>query len=161
MLLNHSKKPTSLRYKILALSWAGWAFDFYDLMLFAFLQRFIGPDLGFGGLMQTGAPIGIALASLVGGLLLPLFEMSAYWFTYSWLPGYWVGERHFSLIRNTAMGTAFNLARGVQFFTPLIIAWIARYSDLGRGISLAALFALLAGVWIWVFPETKGKVLRG
>ena len=60
-------------------------------------------------------------------------------------------------IRNTAMGSAFNLARGIQFFTPVIIAAIAQTYGLGGGISLAALFALLTGAWIWTFPETKGK----
>jgi len=63
-------------------------------------------------------------------------------------------------IRNTAMGSAFNLARGVQFFTPVIIALIAEEYGLGGGISLAALFALLTGAWIWVFPETKGRRLE-
>jgi MFS family permease len=63
-------------------------------------------------------------------------------------------------IRNTAMGSAFNLARGVQFFTPVIIAVIAEKYGLGGGISLAALFALLTGAWIWTFPETKGKKLE-
>ncbi len=63
-------------------------------------------------------------------------------------------------IRNTAMGSAFNLARGVQFFTPVIIALIAERYGLGGGISLAALFALLTGAWIWVFPETKGRKLE-
>ena len=58
-----------------------------------------------------------------------------------------------------AMGSAFNLARGVQFFTPVIIAVIARGYGLAGGISLAALFALLTGAWIWVFPETKGRRL--
>jgi MFS family permease len=62
-------------------------------------------------------------------------------------------------IRNTAMGSAFNLARGVQFFTPVIIALIAEKYGLGGGISLAALFALLTGAWIWTFPETKGRTL--
>jgi hypothetical protein len=62
-------------------------------------------------------------------------------------------------IRNTAMGSAFNLARGVQFATPVIIATIAEQYGLGGGISLAALFALLTGIWIWTFPETKGKKL--
>jgi MFS family permease len=173
--------------------------------------------------------------------------MSAYWFTYSWLPGYLHQQRHFSLvksaswmlvsqaggilgylsfgiaadrygrrpafsvytfimalglimitllwndiivyptiilscmflvgfgtgmfsgygplfaelfpteIRNTAMGSAFNLARGIQFFTPVIIAAIAEKYALSAGISLAALFALLTGIWIWTFPETKGR----
>lgn len=271
----------------------------------------------YGAFMQTGAPVGIVLASIVGGFVTPLigwrmcffisivpallvvfirqrlpesdvwierkkigdatlqlknpftaftalfkaehrrlfilclilaiFDMSAYWFTYSWLPGYLHQQRQFSLvksagwmlvtqagglmgyisfgfvadslgrrpaysiysvimaiglvmitlmwdtvvvfpsvilsfmflvgfgtgmfsgygplfselfpteIRNTAMGSAFNLARGVQFFTPVVIAVIAETYGLGGGISLAALFALLTGAWIWVFPETKGK----
>ncbi len=407
-LLNESEKPTIQHYRILFMSWAGWVFDFYDLILFSFLLIPIGKELhlsnvglsyvlgaslaatavggvafgilsdrfgrknvlqwtiltysigtflcglasslevllffriitGFGvggewatgqtyigesfppkmrgrygAIMQTGAPFGIVLASIVGGfaapeigwricfflsvlpallvvfirkrlpesdvwlerkslpdsqasgnrflelfspahrnlflksLTLAIFDMSAYWFTYSWLPGYLHQERQFTLtksaawmlvtqaggligyltfgmmadkigrrpaysiysfvmaiglvmitimwnevvvfptlalafmflvgfgtgmfsgygplfaelfptsIRNTAMGSAFNLARGVQFFTPVIIAVIAEQYGLGGGISLAALFALLTGIWIWTFPETKGKIL--
>ena len=415
MLLNESDRPTRVHFSILLMSWAGWVFDFYDLILYTFLALAIGRELhlskltlswvlgaslaatalgglifgvlsdrygrkrvlqwtiltysvgtflcgtaaGFaqllafrivtglgvggewatgqtyvceafpakvrgryGAFMQTGAPVGVALASAVGGflgpvigwracffvsvlpallvvfirtmmpesdvweqrrsanvrgtlpsgvsearsklralisptyrrifalcLVLALLDMSAYWFTYSWLPGYLNEERKLSMvksalwmlvtqgggflgyfffgfvadrfgrrpaysvygvlwaaglmmitlewnavasyppvilgfmflvgfgtgmfggygplfselfptgIRSTAMGTAFNLARGVQFFTPAIIAVIARQYGLGGGISLAALFALLAGAWIWTFPETKGRNL--
>jgi MFS family permease len=415
VLLNEYQKPTRKHFEILFMSWAGWVFDFYDLILFTFLLIPIGKELGlsnvelsyvlgsslaatalggvlfgilsdrfgrksvlqwtiltysvgtffsgfstnlemlvlfrivtglgvggewatgqtyvgetfpahvrgrYGAVMQTGAPFGIVLASLVGGFLAPsigwkacffvsilpallvvyirrrlpesdvwlerkrvvsgepvdatrmltalfgkfaslfspayrrlflqclvlaVFDMSAYWFTYSWLPGYLHQQREFSLvksalwmlvtqaggvlgylsfgyvadrfgrrpaysvysiimalglvmitllwesivvypviilscmflvgfgtgmfsgygplfaelfptdIRNTAMGSAFNLARGVQFFTPVIIAAIADQYGLGGGISLAALFALLTGAWIWTFPETKGR----
>ncbi|MBZ5639370.1 MAG: MFS transporter [Acidobacteriia bacterium] len=65
-------------------------------------------------------------------------------------------------IRNTAMGTAFNLARGVQFFTPLVITWVASMTwlgperSLGMGISIGAFFALLTGAWVWTLPETRG-----
>ena len=414
-LLNESLRPGRKHFEILLMSWAGWVFDFYDLILFTFLLIPIGQELhlsnvqlsyvlgaslattalggvlfgilsdrygrkrilqwtiltysvgtflsGFstslemlmlfrivtglgvggewatgqtyvgetfpahvrgryGAMMQTGAPVGIILASIVGGFLAPsigwkacfflsvlpallvvfirkrlpesdvwirrkdslagdssvdtkkirqsahqivllfskqfrllflqslilaVFDMSAYWFTYSWLPGYLHQQRQFSLvksavwmlvtqfggvlgyltfgyaadrfgrrpaysvysvvmalglvmitilwdsivlypaiilscmflvgfgtgmfsgygplfaelfptdIRNTAMGSAFNLARGVQFFTPVIIATIAEEYGLGGGISLAALFALLTGIWIWTFPETKGR----
>jgi hypothetical protein len=45
---------------------------------------------------------------------------------------------------------------GLQFFTPVIIAVIAQHYGLDKGISLAAVFALLTGMWVWVFPETKG-----
>jgi MFS family permease len=176
----------------------------------------------------------------MNSLILAIFDMSAYWFTYSWLPGYLHQQRQFTMtksalwmlvvqaggligyltfgiaadkigrrpsysiysfimavglvmitllwdaiaanpgivlifmflvgfgtgmfsgygplfaelfptsIRNTAMGSAFNLARGVQFFTPVIISLIAQQYGLGGGISLAALFALLTGAWIWV-----------
>jgi MFS family permease len=413
--LNEYEKPTKQHYEILLMSWAGWVFDFYDLILFSFLLIPIGRELHlsniglsyvlgtslaataiggvifgilsdrfgrksvlqwtivtysvgtflcglasslevllvfriitglgvggewatgqtyvsetfppkvrgrYGAMMQSGAPFGIVLASIIGGfiapeigwrlcfflsilpallvvfirkrlpesdvwlerkrlnaegpqsadgaavgsgskfwqlfspayriiflksLILAIFDMSAYWFTYSWLPGYLNQQRQFTIaksavwmlvaqaggllgyltfgyvadtlgrrpaysiysilmaiglvmitllwnvvvvypslalafmvlvgfgtgmfsgygplfaevfptsIRNTAMGSAFNLARGVQFFTPVIIALIAEEYGLGGGISLAALFALLTGAWIWVFPETKGK----
>jgi MFS family permease len=416
-LLSEYEKPTREHYHILAMSWAGWVFDFYDLILYTFLLIPIGEELklsnvalsyvlgaslaasavggvifgilsdrygrksvlqwtiltysigtflsGFasnlpllivfrivtglgvggewatgqtyvgetfppktrgryGAYMQTGAPIGVALASVVGGFIAPqigwracffisvlpallvvairkklpesdlwlerkrllatghvppgsrelgggarffqlfskpfrrlfllalvlaIFDMSAYWFTYSWLPGYLHKEREFSMaksaiwvlvtqtggflgyftfgyiadrlgrrpaysiysfimalglvmisvfwdaivvysflilgfmflvgfgtgmfggygplfselfptsIRNTAMGAAFNLARGIQFFTPVVIAVIARQYGLSGGITLAALFALLTGIWVWTFPETKGKKL--
>lgn len=416
-LLNESETITRQHYKILFMSWAGWVFDFYDLILFTFLlipiakeyhfsdlqmsyvlgstlaatalggvifgvlsDRFgrktvlqwtiltysIGTflsgisgsfwalmifrvitGLGVGGewatgqsfvgetfparvrgrycaYMQTGAPLGIALASVVGGLVAPeigwracffisilpallvvyirkslpesdlwlrqkelmkqggkalqasaavfgdkirellsgqnrkyfilalilaIFDMSAYWLTYSWMPGYLHNERNFTMtksafwilvtqmggftgyfffgyiadrlgrrpaytiysfimaiglvmitvfwdkvviyppiilafmfmvgfgtgmfggygslfselfptsVRGTAMGSAFNLARGIQFFTPVAISLIATRYGLHGGIALAALFALLTGLWIWTFPETKGRKL--
>jgi MFS family permease len=416
-LMNEYERPTKQHYQVLFMSWAGWVFDFYDLILFTFLLIPIGKELNlsnvmlsyilgaslaatavggvifgilsdrfgrkrvlqwtiftysigtflsgisgsltvlllfriitgfgvggewatgqtyvgevfppkvrgrYGAFMQTGAPVGIVLASIIGGfiapeigwrmcffisifpallvvyirkklpesdvwferqklnkiqttpsdsilntkgsrffilfsreyrklfiqsLILAIFDMSAYWFTYSWLPGYLHQQRQFTLvksaiwmlitqaggllgyltfgfiadksgrrpaytiysiimafglvmitimwdvvviypwvilsfmflvgfgtgmfsgygplfselfptaIRNTAMGSAFNLARGVQFFTPVIIAVIAEQYGLGGGISLAALFAILTGIWIWTFPETKGSKL--
>jgi MFS family permease len=407
-LLNEYEQPTRAHYTILVMSWAGWLFDFYDLLLLSFLlvpikkelglsaeqlslllgvslaatalggvgfgylaDRFgrkrvlswtiltysmgtffcglatsltwllvfrIITGLGVGGewatgqtligetfpakmraryaaYMQTGAPLGIALAALVGGFFVPAFgwraaffvsvvpallvviirrampesdvwelrqrmqpseaehrhfgellaepglrtkflkglvlaltDMSAYWFTYTWLPTYLYDQLSFSLarsgvwmlvtqlggffgyvsfgffadwrgrrtayslfsviwavglllitwfwgwiasayqwltlpcmflvgfgtgnfsgygpifselfhtrIRSTAMGSAFNLARGVQFFTPLIITWVARDYGLAGGISLAAFFAVFTGAWVWTLPETKGQ----
>jgi len=414
LLLNEYEKPAILHFKILFMSWAGWVFDFYDLILFSFLLIPIGKELHisnfnlswvlgsslaatalggvifgilsdrfgrknvlqwtiitysigtflcgiassiylflifriitglgvggewatgqtyigetfpakvrgrYGAIMQTGAPFGIILASIVGGfvesiigwrlcffvsilpallvvfirkslpesdvwlirknissldinntvkslntflllfgkkhrklfihcLILAVFNMSAYWFTYTWLPAYLHQQRQFTIIksaawmlvtqaggllgyfsfgffadkfgrrpaysvysvvmalglimitvlwesviiyqplilsfmflvgfgtgmfsgmgplftelfptniRGTAMGSAFNLARGIQFLTPVIIATIAVRYGLGGGISLAALFAILTGAWIWVFPETKGRKIE-
>jgi MFS family permease len=417
-LLNEATTLRREHHQILFMSWAGWVFDFYDLILYTFLLIPIGQELGlsnvqlsfvlgaslaataaggvmfgflsdrvgrrtvlqwtilcysigtflsglspnlwlllvfrvitglgvggewatgqtyvgetfpaqvrgrYGGFMQTGAPIGVALASVIGGIVAPaigwraaffisflpavlvifirkklpesdiwllsrerraagesvprtgagdlarkvrllfsdsyrrlfilslilaILDMSAYWFTYSWLPGYLHEERHFSMvksalwvlvtqaggflgyftfgytadslgrrpaysiyavvralglamvtlfwapiaeypaiilvfmflvgfgtgmfggygplfselfptdIRNTARGSAFNLARGIQFLTPVIIVWISESYGMGGGIFLAALFALLTGAWIWMFPETKGKTLE-
>lgn len=409
MLMNEQTKLDKDHYKIFGLSWAGWVFDFYDLVLFTFLVsqlqdslnfsaemlslclgislfatglggiifgalgdkygrktvlqwtiivyslgtllcalswsfyslvifRFItGLGVGgewatgqiyinetfpddlrakFGAFMQSGAPVGVILASIVGGIITPIigwritflisiipaimvifirrylkesdvwiqnkdqyvnknifqefkqllakehrkiflislvlciFGMSAYWFTYSWLPTYLEQERGLALIsttfgiiliqsgdfigyttfgfvaeklgrrpaftiysfimalsismitifwnqidkipdlilvfmfltgfgtgffggfgalfselfptkiRNTAVGTVFNLARGIQFVTPVMITLIATYFDLSYGISIAAIFALLVGIWIWVFPETKGTIIN-
>lgn len=63
-------------------------------------------------------------------------------------------------IRNSAIGTTLNLARGVQFFAPVVITWVARTGyGLAGGISLACLFSVLAGLWIWTLPETRGRNL--
>lgn len=414
-LLNQHKKLNSIHYKIFGISWAGWVFDFYDLILFTFLIIPIGHELKlstimlsyalsasilaaaiggvifgvladkygrkpvlqwtiviysigtflcafsanletlilfriitglgvggewatgqtyvnetfpanlrgkFGSLLQTGNPVGFILAALVGGFLAPVigwreaffvsvipailvifirrkipesdvwimnsvnsgknrvkktllnkknqfFELftkryrklffkalilailgsSAYWFTYSWLPTYllqqnisisksalWIivnqvggiigllifgfiadrlGRRPaFSIfattmafglimitifwtniqaypplififmfiigigtgiyggygpivselfpteIRSTALGAGFNLARGTQFLTPIILAGIAIYYGLGSGIFLGSIFALSVAIFIWTFPETKGIELE-
>jgi MFS family permease len=62
-------------------------------------------------------------------------------------------------VRNTATGAAFNLARGVQFGTPLLITVLAGRYGLAGGISLAVFFALATGLWVWTLPETRGKTL--
>ena len=409
MLMNEEKKLTKDHYKIFGLSWVGWVFDFYDLVLFTFLIsqlqtslnitaemlslclglslfatglggiifgalgdkygrkrvlqwtiliysigtllcafswsfyslvifRFItGLGVGgewatgqiyinetfpdklrakFGAFMQSGAPVGVILASIVGGIVSPIigwrltflvsilpalsvilirrhlkesdvwinnkdeyinknifqefkqlltkeyrkiflislvlciFGMSAYWYTYSWLPTYLEQERGLAVvsttlgvvliqlgdftgyttfgfvaeklgrrpaftiysfimaisismiticwnqiaaipnlilifmfltgfgtgffggfgslfselfptkIRNTGVGTVFNLARGAQFVTPVLITLVATYYDLSYGIAIAAIFAFLVGIWIWVFPETKGTAIN-
>lgn len=403
---NQVERPGRDHYVILGLSWAGWLFDFYDLLLYSFLLVAIGEEFGFsrdesalvlgvslgstalggiafgrladlhgrkavlqwtiilyslgtflsglagglwslllarmitaigvggewatgqtmvsetfpakqrghyGALMQTGAPIGVGLAAIMGTwfapqfgwratfivsalpallvilirrhmpesdvweehqvdpktsagfapllrpplrrvaglcLLLTALNMSAYWFTYSWLPGYLTTERHLSIVhsgiwvlvivagelvgygsfgwfadrfgrkpvftvftilmaagllmitvfwpsiedtpalilafmlligvgtgtwsmfgpylaelfptavRNTAVGSIFNTARGVQFFTPLIISAAARWWQLSGGIALAAAFSIAAGIVIWMLPETRGRELE-
>ncbi|MDI6644138.1 MAG: MFS transporter [Methanobacteriaceae archaeon] len=63
-------------------------------------------------------------------------------------------------IRSTASGSAFNIGRGVQFFTPLIIVLISQIYDIGAGIFLAAIFAMATGTFIWLFPETKATKLK-
>jgi MFS family permease len=409
MLMNEQTKLTKDHYKIFGLSWAGWVFDFYDLVLFTFLITQLQTDLHFsadmlalclgislfatglggiifgamgdkygrkkvlewtilvyslgtllsafswsfyslvifrfitglgvggewatgqiyinetfpddlrakfGAFMQSGAPVGVILASIVGGLVSPvigwrmtflisivpafaviyirrylkesdvwlqnkdqyvnknifqefkellskeyrkiflislvlcIFGMSAYWYTYSWLPTYLEQERGLAVlsttlgiiiiqcgdflgytsfgfvaeklgrrpaftiysfimgisismiticwkqidaipnlififmfltgfgtgffggfgalfselfptkIRNTGVGTVFNLARGAQFVTPVIITLVGTYFDLSYGIAIAAVFAILVGIWIWVFPETRGTAIN-
>jgi MFS family permease len=402
--LNQALRPGRDHYAILGLSWAGWLFDFYDLILYSFLlvpvarefgltreqsSLVLGVSLGctalggimfgrladrfgrkavlqwtilsysagvflsglagglwtllgariitavgvggewatgqtivsetfpakqrghYGALMQTGAPLGVGLAAMMGSFFAPAFgwrttfmvsalpallvtlirkhmpesdiwearrarladrdsgftallqppvrrlagwclvltalNMSAYWFTYSWLPAYLVTERHLGIadsglwiltivagellgygcfgwfadrfgrkpvfsvftvimaagllmitlfwrviegqpalilvfmllvgigtgtwsmfgpffaelfptaIRNTAIGAIFNVARGVQFFTPLIITAVAARTDLSAGIALAAAFSLAAGLTVWALPETRGR----
>ncbi|PWB70127.1 MAG: hypothetical protein C3F15_14230, partial [Holophagae bacterium] len=35
--LNECERPDRRHFTILGMSWAGWVFDFYDLMMFSFL----------------------------------------------------------------------------------------------------------------------------
>src|SRR5512136_471466 len=66
--LNESAKPTGKHYIILGMAWAGWLFDFYDLMLFSFLLVPIKRDLGLSD-AQLSLLLGVSLASTaVGGL---------------------------------------------------------------------------------------------
>ena len=68
-LLNESATPTRRHYSILTLSWAGWLFDFYDLVLFSFLLVPIRRDLGLTDTelsLLLGASLG---ATAVGGVV--------------------------------------------------------------------------------------------
>ena len=58
------------------------------------------------------------------------------------------------------MSASFNLARGLQFFTPIVIAILGKNYGLSTGIVLGSVFAAMAGLWIWKFPETRGRKLQ-
>jgi MFS family permease len=69
MLLNEHERPAGIHYRILALTWAGWLFDFYDLILYTFLLRPISAELGIGRdahAVLLGASLGTTAA---GGAL--------------------------------------------------------------------------------------------
>ena len=59
-------------------------------------------------------------------------------------------------VRGAAMSIIMNVTRGVQFLAPLVIAGVAGRWGLAGGVALAAGFAALAGLWVWVLPETVG-----
>src|SRR5581483_644858 len=66
-LLSEHPRPTRVHWRILGLTWAGWLFDFYDLILYTFLLGPITADLGLG--RQTHAVLlGASLgATAIGG----------------------------------------------------------------------------------------------
>jgi MFS family permease len=69
MLLSDHARPTALHYRILALTWVGWLFDFYDLILYTFLLGPISADLGLGRethALLLGASLG---ATAIGGMV--------------------------------------------------------------------------------------------
>ncbi len=62
-------------------------------------------------------------------------------------------------IRNFAMGTTYNTARGVQFFAPIVVSlFVARYGLTG-GLSVPLALALATATWVWTLPETRGRDL--
>jgi MFS family permease len=63
-------------------------------------------------------------------------------------------------VRAAALGIIYNVARGVQFAAPVVIAFVAARSSFGAGIALAVPFSLLAAATVWALPETKGVRLR-
>ncbi|MGZ7068287.1 MAG: MFS transporter, partial [Methanobacterium sp.] len=69
LLLNQYEKPTGVHYKIFGLSWVGWVFDFYDLILFTFLIIPIGQELHLSNLMLSYALSASIIAAAFGGVL--------------------------------------------------------------------------------------------
>ncbi len=63
-------------------------------------------------------------------------------------------------IRNTAMGTIYNVSRSFQVVTQWLMAIIATEAGVASGLLLAAGFALLTATWVWTLPETRGIALR-
>jgi MFS family permease len=112
-----------------------------------------------------------ALVSALGLSMITVFAKSiegsvplvvAFMFVVGIGTGYWsnfgpyFSELFGTRLRATAVCTAFNLARGAQFFTPTLVAWLAKDHGLAGGISIAAAFSLAAAAWIWTLPETRG-----
>jgi MFS family permease len=65
-LLNESETITPVHRRILTLSWAGWVFDFYDLILFTFLMMPISEEYHFTN-MQMSFVLGATLAATAAG----------------------------------------------------------------------------------------------
>jgi MFS family permease len=62
-------------------------------------------------------------------------------------------------IRNFAMGTTYNSARGVQFFAPLLVSvFVARFG-LAGGLGVPLVLALATATWVWTLPETRDRDL--
>ena len=65
-LLSDSDKPTSRHFQILLMSWAGWMFDFYDLILYTFLLIPIKKELHLTDI-EVSFVLGASLAATALG----------------------------------------------------------------------------------------------
>jgi len=71
-LLSDSEKPGWQHYKVLLLSWAGWTFDFYDLMLYSFLLLPIGKELHLSRVALSYVLGSSLAATALGGVIFGL-----------------------------------------------------------------------------------------
>jgi MFS family permease len=62
-------------------------------------------------------------------------------------------------VRSFAMGAAYNAARGVQFFAPLVVAGFVSAHGLAGGLGVPLVLALATAGWVWTLPETRTRDL--
>ncbi len=109
----------------------------------------------FANWISSASSFGVEL------LLIPLFLMGIGTGAFSGY-GPLFAEIFPTRLRNTAAGFCFNVARGASAIAPILVALVAQ--DLGfglaGGLALAIIFDIAVALWIWLFPETKGKELN-
>src|SRR5574337_989497 len=69
MLLSEYEKATARHYEILLMSWAGWVFDFYDLILYTFLLIPIGAEFHLSDVMLSYVLGASLAATAIGGVV--------------------------------------------------------------------------------------------
>lgn len=62
-------------------------------------------------------------------------------------------------VRNAAMGTSYNCARGMQLFAPVVVAFFVARHGLAGGLGVPFVLALLTATWVWTLPETRTRDL--
>lgn len=61
--------------------------------------------------------------------------------------------------RTFAMGTVYNLARGIQVFAPVVVMMAVNANGLQGGLLVPTTLALLTAAWVWTLPERRGQPL--
>jgi MFS family permease len=115
---------------------------------------------GYGLLMAAGTLPPTILwnaAAAVPGLI------PAAMFTAGFGTGIWSGvapmiaELMPTRIRNTSLGLILNVTRGLQFFTPILIATLGARFGFGATLALGAAFSTIGALAVWILPETRGR----
>jgi MFS family permease len=61
--------------------------------------------------------------------------------------------------RTFAMGTVYNLARGIQVFAPMLVLMAVNHAGLTGGLLVPTTLALLTAAWVWTLPDRRGEPL--
>lgn len=62
-------------------------------------------------------------------------------------------------VRNFAMGTTYNCARGIQFLAPIVVSYFVSLYGIAGGLSVPLVLALATAAWVWTLPETRARDL--
>jgi MFS family permease len=105
-------------------------------LAFHWQQLIVNPGLFWGVMFTLG--LGSGCTAGFGALLAELFPTH---------------------IRNFAMGTSYNCARGVQLFAPKVVSLFVLQYGLAGGLGVPLVLALATATWVWVLPETRMRNL--
>lgn len=62
--------------------------------------------------------------------------------------------------RTFAMGTTYNLARGIQMFAPVLVGMAVLDGGITGGLLVPASLAVCTALWVWTLPEKRGVSLN-
>jgi MFS family permease len=62
-------------------------------------------------------------------------------------------------VRNFAMGTTYNCARGIQFLAPIVVSYFVSLYGISGGLGVPLALALATAAWVWTLPETRARDL--
>ena len=62
-------------------------------------------------------------------------------------------------VRNFAMGTTYNCARGIQFLAPIVVDYFVSKYGIAGGLGVPLVLALATAAWVWTLPETRARDL--
>jgi MFS family permease len=136
------------------------------MLLFGVLADWLGrrPTFTFYSLLTAAGLLALARfgAEMLARPSLFWLAMSAVGFGSGCTAGFGalLAELFPTSIRNTAMGTIYNVSRSFQVLTQWLMALIATSTGVAGGLMLAVAFCLITATWVWTFPETRGIELQ-
>ncbi|MGC8568598.1 MAG: MFS transporter [Nitrososphaeria archaeon] len=132
------------------------------MLVFGFISDIIGRRvavfLGFMGI--TAAVIMFSMARTVAQVMIASYTMGFFINSYFTIFGALFSEPYPTHARATAVNFIFNTGRGFGGIAPLIIGILAPVFKISGVIGMFSVLFIVAGLSIWLIPETKGISLK-